>query len=111
MNAIKGMNTMTGTPAERAELEELRRLEEGRRQARERMRRVRAAAKASGPVPPDGPVEKLTYSVPEAARKLGIGANSAYKAAQAGQIPTVQIGGRILVPRIALERMLSKVGE
>ena len=78
---------MTGTPAERAELEELRRLEEARRQARERMRRVRAAAKALGPVPPDAPVEKLTYSVPEAARKLGIGANSAYKAAQAGQIP------------------------
>jgi excisionase family DNA binding protein len=56
------------------------------------------------------PVERLTYTVPEAARKLGIGVNSAYKAATTGDLPTVRIGDRILVPRVALEAMLARAG-
>jgi excisionase family DNA binding protein len=98
------------TPEELAELAELRRLEDARRQARERMQRVRAAARARGSAPPAAPVEKLALSIPEAARQLGIGTNSAYKAAAAGQIPTVRIGDRILVPRAALAAMLAKAG-
>lgn len=56
------------------------------------------------------PVERLTYTVPEAARKLGIGVNSAYKAATNGELPTVRIGDRILVPRVALDAMMAKPG-
>lgn len=52
--------------------------------------------------------ERLTVSVPEAGRLLGIGRTSAYKAAQEGEIPTVRIGGRVLVPKAALERMLGE---
>lgn len=51
--------------------------------------------------------ESLTLSVPEAARLLGIGRNTAYEAVKTGQLPSVKIGNRVLVPRAALERMLS----
>jgi excisionase family DNA binding protein len=54
--------------------------------------------------------EKLTITVPEAGRLLGIGQNSAYAAAAKGEIPTLRIGGRLLVPRAALERLLHEVG-
>ena len=55
--------------------------------------------------------EKLTISVPEAARRLGIGKNLAYEAIQRGELPSVKVGGRILVPLAALERMLSEAGQ
>ncbi len=51
---------------------------------------------------------RLTLTVPEAGRVLGIGRNAAYDAARAGEIPTIRIGKRILVPVAALERMLAK---
>ncbi|HUF80028.1 MAG TPA: helix-turn-helix domain-containing protein [Burkholderiales bacterium] len=51
-----------------------------------------------------------TLSVVEAGRRLGIGRNAAYEAARKGEIPTLRIGGRILVPREALERMLREAG-
>ena len=51
-------------------------------------------------------MEKRTYTVPEAAEALGIGRNAAYEAARTGQLPTIRIGKRILVPVVALERLL-----
>ena len=54
--------------------------------------------------------EPVTMTVPEARRRLGIGRNSAYEAAASGQIPTIRIGRRILVPRAAFERMLEQAG-
>lgn len=54
--------------------------------------------------------DRLTITVVEAAAKLGIGKNQAYEAVRRGEIPTIRIGGRILVPRAAFERML-EVGE
>ena len=51
---------------------------------------------------------KETLSVQEAAEVLGIGRSAAYEAARAGQIPTIRIGKRILVPRVALERLLEQ---
>ena len=50
--------------------------------------------------------ERLTISVVEAGRRLGVGKNAAYEAARRGEIPTIRIGKRILVPVVALERML-----
>jgi excisionase family DNA binding protein len=50
--------------------------------------------------------EKLTYSVDEVAKLLGISRNSAFSAVQAGEIPSIRIGHRRLVPRLALERKL-----
>lgn len=37
---------------------------------------------------------------------LGIGKTSAYAAVDRGEIPTIRIGGRILVPRAALLKLL-----
>jgi excisionase family DNA binding protein len=51
--------------------------------------------------------ERVTYSVEEAARRLGVGRNAAYEAAKRGDIPSIKIGKRILVPKVALDRMLS----
>lgn len=49
---------------------------------------------------------RRTLSVPEAAKALGIGRSAAYEAARTGEIPTVRIGKRILVPVAALKRLL-----
>ena len=55
-------------------------------------------------------MDKLTVTVEEAARLLGIGRNSAYEAVRRGEIPAIRIGKRFVVPRVALERMLSDAG-
>ncbi len=52
-------------------------------------------------------MEKRTYSIPEVAKVLGIGRTAAYEAARTGEIPTIRIGKRILVPVAALERLLA----
>ncbi|HML93252.1 helix-turn-helix domain-containing protein [Methyloceanibacter sp.] len=50
---------------------------------------------------------RATATIPEAAEKLGIGRNQAYEAARRGEIPTIRIGKRVLVPLAALERLLN----
>ncbi|MFK0688013.1 helix-turn-helix domain-containing protein [Mesorhizobium sp. IMUNJ 23033] len=50
---------------------------------------------------------RATLTVVEAARRLGIGRNQAYEAARRGEIPSIKIGKRLLIPRAQLERMLS----
>jgi excisionase family DNA binding protein len=53
-----------------------------------------------------GQTERLTYDIEEAGRKLGVGRNKAYEAARAGQIPTIRIGKRLLVPKAAFDRLV-----
>ncbi len=55
-------------------------------------------------------VERRTLTVEEAAKALGIGRNSAYEAVKRGEIPSITIGRRLVVPAAALERMLSGEG-
>ncbi len=55
-------------------------------------------------------MERKTLSVPEAAKALGIGRSAAYEAARNRQLPTIQIGRRLLVPVVALERLLEHAG-
>lgn len=50
--------------------------------------------------------QRLTHTVPEAGRMLGVGRSAAYEAARRGDIPTIRIGRRILVPDAALRRKL-----
>lgn len=52
------------------------------------------------------PTERPTVTVPEAGRLLGLGKASAYAAAERGEIPTIRIGRRLLVPTAALRRLL-----
>ena len=54
-------------------------------------------------------MERATLTIEEAAEILGIGRSSAYQAARTGEIPTLKIGRRLLVPRVALERLLERV--
>lgn len=54
--------------------------------------------------------ERLTLTVEESAAVLGISRASAYEAVHHGEIPCIRIGRRILVPRIALDRLLSAAG-
>jgi excisionase family DNA binding protein len=50
---------------------------------------------------------RSTFKVPEAAEILGLSVWSAWEAVNRGDIPTVRIGRRCIVPRHALERLLS----
>ena len=51
---------------------------------------------------------RLTWTVTEAARLLGISRASAYEAAHRGELPVRVIGRRLLVPRVALLRLLGE---
>ena len=70
---------------------------------------------------PDQPLERVqkvfpierdsecrTVSIEDAGRILGISRGSAYTAAAKGDIPTIRIGKRLLVPRAALDRLLAE---
>jgi excisionase family DNA binding protein len=63
---------------------------------------------ASGAISPAG--DRLVLSVEEAAAALGISRAFAYEAVQRGEIPSIRIGRRILVPRAKLERFLNGDG-
>ena len=49
----------------------------------------------------------LTLSIPEVARLLGINRMLAYSLARKGEIPAVRLGHRVVVPKAALEQMLT----
>jgi excisionase family DNA binding protein len=51
---------------------------------------------------------RLTWTVTEAAQLLGISRASAYEAAHRGELPVRVIGRRMIVPRVALLRLLSE---
>lgn len=55
--------------------------------------------------------EEAVYTIEKVARLLGIGRSSAYAAARRGEIPTVRIGKRLLVPKVAFERLLNPAND
>ena len=56
---------------------------------------------------PGGDSICLTVSVEEAARMLGISRGAAYTHARDGSIPTIRLGKRLLVPKAALDKLLT----
>jgi len=48
-----------------------------------------------------------TFSVVEAGKILGLKRAASYAAAARGDLPTIEIGHRKIVPRVALERLLA----
>jgi len=50
--------------------------------------------------------ERLTYDIETVAKLLGVGRNQAYEAVKSGQIPSIQIGKRKLVPKVWVDRQL-----
>jgi excisionase family DNA binding protein len=59
-----------------------------------------------GPVIEERPAQRLTMTVEEAAIALGISRATAYEAVSRGEIPCIRIGRRILIPKVALDRLL-----
>lgn len=51
---------------------------------------------------------RLCITVPEAASMMGICRNFAYELVREGKLPSIRLGKRILIPRIALEEMLKQ---
>ena len=52
--------------------------------------------------------KRLCITVPEAAAMLGLSKNFAYDLVKQKQLPVVKFGKRLLIPRVALEKMLEK---
>jgi excisionase family DNA binding protein len=55
--------------------------------------------------------ERDAFSVPEAAKRLGISRDLAYRLVRTGQLPSVRLGERrVLIGRVALETFLESGG-
>jgi excisionase family DNA binding protein len=52
--------------------------------------------------------ERYCMTVPEAARRLGISRNFGYELVRRGQLPVIRFGKRLLIPKVALEKMLEE---
>ncbi len=52
-------------------------------------------------------LDRLAISIPEAGQLLGISRSNAYARAKSGELPTVKLGARILVPVARLEKLLA----
>lgn len=66
------------------------------------MARARPADAASA----SGPLQKPTLRVEEAADLLGISRRSAYRACARGDIPSIRIGRRLVVPASRLAKLI-----
>ncbi len=56
---------------------------------------------------PDAHGTPLLVSVPEAARLPGVGKTFGWEMVRSGDMPSIKLGRRVLVPRAALERLIS----
>ena len=54
-------------------------------------------------------IDRKVYTVKEVAAQLGISPESVYRAVLRGTIPSVWIGGRVLIPIEAFERLLEPI--
>lgn len=54
-----------------------------------------------------GRQDRLTVSVAEAGRRLGISRGLMYEAIRRGEIPSIRIGRRILIPVAPLDKLCS----
>jgi len=54
--------------------------------------------------------KSLAFSASEVAKLLGVSKNTVYEATHKGQIPSIRWGKRILIPRVALTKMLEEAG-
>ena len=52
--------------------------------------------------------KRLCLTVPEVAEMFGISRNFAYDLVKQGELPVIRFGKRLLIPRVALEKMLEK---
>lgn len=55
--------------------------------------------------------KSATVSVEEAAELLGVSRQTAYKAVRRGEIPSLRLGRKIVVPRAKLDALLGRASE
>jgi excisionase family DNA binding protein len=65
-------------------------------------------AEASQRTPTPQVIDRLTWTIAEAAQLLGVSRTCAYEAAHRGELPVRMIGRRMVVPRTALLRLLDE---
>ena len=51
-------------------------------------------------------IQRLTITVTEAAELLGISRGLAYEMVRTGKLPALRFGKRLIIPKIAVERLL-----
>ncbi len=49
---------------------------------------------------------RKVYSIAEFGAQVGLSKNAAYNAVHRGDVPSIKIGGRIFIPKTALDKML-----
>jgi excisionase family DNA binding protein len=54
--------------------------------------------------------KRLTITVEEAAKLLGISRGLAYEMARIGRLPAIRFGKRLVVPKHAIEKLLQEPG-
>ena len=52
--------------------------------------------------------DDVAWTVPEAARRLGIKRSAAYAYVKSGVLPAIKLGGRLLIPRDAVLALVDK---
>ncbi|WP_131868724.1 MULTISPECIES: hypothetical protein [unclassified Bradyrhizobium] len=52
--------------------------------------------------------EPLTYSVPDAGKRAGLGRKASYAAARRGEIPIIRLGSKMRVPAARWDRLLNE---
>ena len=67
---------------------------------------VRRTGRSRDPGMPGADAGRRTYTVEEAAKLLGLGRNACYDGVKSGQIPSLRVGKRLLIPRPALDKLL-----
>lgn len=56
-------------------------------------------------------MEKQTLTVLEATKLLGVSRNLGYELPRTGKLPVIRPGRRLLVPKVALDKMLEATGQ
>jgi excisionase family DNA binding protein len=67
------------------------------------------AADLAGPKAAKDWRDRVTIRIPEVAEILEISRTAAYDAARAGDIPTIKVGGRLLVPVAGFKKKLGEI--
>jgi excisionase family DNA binding protein len=56
-------------------------------------------------------MERLTLTIEEVAQMLGCGRSLAYDMARDGRLPVLRLGRKMVVPRVAVEKLLAEAGK
>jgi len=73
--------------------------------------KIRNLSRGGTQMQQDITLERLVYTVDEAAKLLGISRPTAFAGVRKGTIPSIRVGRRWLVPKAALDKKLVEAGQ